>query len=70
MIRISSRAILVIGFIMVLLGFVLPFLMVLKVLESTYFLNFFSYTVSLLGIFLGLMGSARMAAEFRSKRDE
>jgi hypothetical protein len=47
-----------VGFLLVLVGWVLPFLMVLHVIKSTFFLNFFSYTVSLLGVILGLIGSA------------
>lgn len=69
MIRISSRTILIIGFVLVFLGFLLPLLMVIKVLESTMFLNFFSYIVSVLGIFLGLMGAAQMAVEAKRSRD-
>jgi hypothetical protein len=70
MIRLSSRAIIFIGFILVLLGFLLPLLMVVKVLESTFFLNFFSFAASLLGLFLGLMGTAQMAVEARRSRDK
>jgi hypothetical protein len=70
MIRLSSRTIIVIGFILVLLGFLLPLLMVMKVLESTFFLNFFSFVASLIGLFLGLMGAAQMAVEARRSRDE
>ena len=70
MIRIGSRTIIFIGFILVLLGFLLPLLMVLKVLASTYFFNFFSYTISVLGIFLGLIGSAQFIAEIRRPRDK
>jgi hypothetical protein len=44
--------------------------MVVKVLESTYFLNFFSFFASLIGLFLGLIGSAQMAAEARHRRDK
>jgi hypothetical protein len=47
-----------VGFICVLLGVIFPFLMVMHVIRSTFFLNFFSYTLSLLGIILGLIGSA------------
>ena len=70
MIRLSSRAIILIGFILVLLGFLLPFLMLLKVLESTFFLNFFSFIASLLGLFLGIMGAAQMTVEARRSRDK
>ena len=54
----SPLKIILIGFALVVLGAVLPFLMVLHILESTFFLNFFSYSASLVGLFLGLIGSA------------
>ncbi len=46
------------GFVLVLLGFLLPLLMVVKVLESTLFLNFFSFMASLVGLFLGIISTA------------
>jgi hypothetical protein len=70
MIRISSRAIILIGFVLVFLGFLLPLLIVIKVLESTYFLNFFSFTASILGLFMGILGAAQYVVEFRRKRDD
>ena len=48
----------VIGFVLVLMGFVLPFLMVVRVLESSIFLSFLSYAASVGGLFLGLIGAA------------
>ena len=54
----SPLKIILIGFVLVVLGVVLPFLMVLHILESTFFLNYFSYGASLVGLFLGLIGSA------------
>lgn len=48
----------IIGFVLVMLGWILPFLMVLHVIPSTFFLNFFSYAVSLIGLILGILGSA------------
>lgn len=62
-----SYRILVIGFFMVLAGVILPFLMVLKILESTFFLNFFSYAISTLGLFLGIIGTALYVRENRRK---
>ena len=47
-----------IGFVLVVLGFVLPFLMVIQVLESSIILNFVSYVASVVGLFLGLIGAA------------
>lgn len=41
---------------MVVGGVIVPFLMVIKVLESTYFLNFFSWGISTLGLALGTIG--------------
>lgn len=37
-------------------GILVPFLMVIKVIESTYFLNFFSWGISTLGLALGTIG--------------
>ena len=70
MTRLSSRNILLIGFILVLLGFVLPLLIVLKILESTFALNFFSFAASMAGLLLGLVGAAQHAVENRHKRNE
>ena len=55
-----------IGFILVLLGAVLPFLMVLKVLPSTFALNFLAYGASVAGLFLGIIGAA-MYVRFNKK---
>ncbi len=54
-----------IGFIMMLLGVIFPFLMVIKMLPSTFFLNFFSYTLSLLGMIVGIIG---FALDYRGRR--
>jgi hypothetical protein len=54
----SPIKIILVGFVLVVLGAVLPFLMVLHILESTFFLNYFSYGASLVGLFLGVIGSA------------
>lgn len=53
------------GFILMLLGVIFPLLMVIKVIESTFFLNFFSYTMSLLGMIFGIIG---IAMDFKGKR--
>jgi hypothetical protein len=52
-----------VAFIMVLLGAVLPFLMVIRVLESTWWLNFLAYGVSVGGLFLGIIGTASYMRE-------
>ena len=48
----------VIGFMLVLFGFVAPFLMVIQVVESSLILSFLSYGASVVGLFLGLIGAA------------
>ena len=54
----SPIKIVVTGFFLVLLGVILPFLIVMQILPSTYFLNFLAYTVSIAGLFMGLIGTA------------
>ena len=54
----SPWKIIFLGFLLVLAGAVLPFLMVINLVMSTFFLNFFSYTASLVGLILGIIGSA------------
>jgi hypothetical protein len=58
MIQSHPRAIILIGFVLVLLGAVLPFLMVLRIIEPTFPLSFFSFGASVAGLFLGLVGAA------------
>lgn len=53
----DPRLILAIGFVLVLLGVVLPFLMVLRVVQPTWLLSFLSYAMSLVGLFLGAIGA-------------
>jgi hypothetical protein len=59
-----------IGFICVLLGAFLPYLMVMHFVKSTFFLNFFAYTVSIVGLFLGLIGSAMHVRYTRKKNKD
>jgi hypothetical protein len=62
----SPRFLLSLGVILMLLGIVLPFLMVIRVLESTFFLNFFSWGASVAGLSFGTIG---FALSNRIKRD-
>jgi len=54
----SPRLLLSLGLILMLLGVILPFLMLMHILESTFFLNFFSWGASVGGLFLGIIGVA------------
>lgn len=62
----SPRFLLSLGVILMILGIVLPFLMVIRVLESTFFLNFFSWGASVAGLSFGTIG---FALSNRIKRD-
>ncbi len=53
------------GFILSVLGVALPFLMVIHIVTSTFFLNFFSFTASVTGLILGIMGAALYVREHR-----
>ena len=54
----SPRFLLILGGFMMIIGVVLPFLMVIQVLESTFFLNFFSWGLSVAGLAFGTIGFA------------
>lgn len=64
--RLSPRFLLSLGVILMILGIVLPFLMVIRILESTFFLNFFSWGASVAGLSFGTIG---FALSNRIKRD-
>ena len=46
-----------IGGALVLAGAVLPFLMVLQIIETTFWLSFLIYGASVVGLFLGMWGA-------------
>ncbi|MBK8989089.1 MAG: hypothetical protein IPM39_23980 [Chloroflexi bacterium] len=59
----------VLGFVLVLTGAVLPFLIIVGVLPSTFLLNFIAFATSVCGIFLGVLGTATFVGEERRKGD-
>jgi energy-coupling factor transporter transmembrane protein EcfT len=65
----TPRRIILIGFFLVLTGAVLPFLIVLQIIPSTFFLNFLAFTTSVSGLFLGLAGAGMYMSEQRHPRD-
>jgi uncharacterized membrane protein len=67
--RLSSRQLIFIGFICVLLGFLIPFLTVLKYIEQTFFLAFVTYALQLIGLILGVVGAAMMGLQ-RTNKDK
>jgi hypothetical protein len=53
---VSPAKLLAIGLILMLVGFVLPFLMVLQKLESTFLLNAIAFASQVVGLLLGTVG--------------
>jgi ABC-type antimicrobial peptide transport system permease subunit len=62
----SPNRLLWIGFGLVLAGAILPFLMILQVLPASIGLCFVSFTASVVGLFLGLIGAAMSVKLSRS----
>ena len=58
----------IIGFFLVLLGAVLPFLIVMGLVESTMILNFIAFASSVVGVFLGVIGTATYVGERRREQ--
>jgi hypothetical protein len=54
----NPRLLLSLGLILMFLGILLPFLILIHVLESTFFLNFFSWGASVAGLAFGTIGFA------------
>lgn len=58
--------VLLIGFFLVVVGFVGPVLMVLEIVPASFALSFISHTASVGGLFLGILGSALYAGVSRN----
>ncbi len=65
---VDPKILLGVGFLLLVIGVVLPMLMVLQIIESTFFLDFFSYGASFLGLIIGLVGAFSLIQRSR-KRD-
>lgn len=57
-----------IGLVGLVVGVVLPFLMVLRIIEPGFLLSFIAYGASLSGLFLGLLGIISHSRIERAKR--
>lgn len=66
--RLSPGWMIAVGFLLVLAGAIVPMLMVLQVLQSTWALNFFSFIASIVGLMLGLAGSAYIVSLRKQKK--
>jgi hypothetical protein len=67
---IRSIHLFLIGFICVVVGAVLPFLMILGILETTFFLSFLTVFISTGGVLAGLVAVAYYSIERGFDRDE
>ena len=54
---------------MMIVSIIIPLLMVLQLLQSTFFLNFLSYTLSVAGLMIGMIGIVTMV-KLRNKDDD
>lgn len=54
----SGGRLILIGFVLLVVGWVLPFLMVMRVIEPTFALAFLAHGASVGGLFLGIIGAA------------
>jgi hypothetical protein len=63
------KHLLVLAVFLLLFGCIMPFLMALRIVESTFLLNFLSFGASVLGLFLGLAGIAGARTVQKGKAD-
>jgi hypothetical protein len=56
--RWHPKYLLVVAVFLLVLGFMIPFLMMAQIIESTFFLNFLAYISSVVGLFVGFIGIA------------
>jgi len=54
----DPRLLIVLGFVLVLIGAVVPYLMLLRLLEPDFFLSFLAFGASFVGLMLGIIGAA------------
>lgn len=55
------------GLLLMVVGVVMPFLMVIHLVESTFFLIFASFIASTVGMFLGMIGAAGYVHNYRNQ---
>jgi hypothetical protein len=51
------------GFVLVVMGAVIPFLMVLQVITLSFWLSFLGYSASVIGLFIGMLGTFGISQE-------
>lgn len=61
--HVSPKMMVIIAFGMLLQGVILPLLMVMQVIPSTFFLNLVAYLCSFFGIVIGFIGAVWLSKE-------
>lgn len=64
----SPARLILLGFVLLMIGVCVPFLMLLQLLESTLFLSFLSYLSSVAGLVIGIVGAALYTRAERQRR--
>ena len=57
----------IIGFVLLVLGVAFPLLMMIQVIESTFWLNFLSFGMQVSGLFLGFIGGTLYVRAHKNK---
>jgi len=63
----SPRFLLALGLILLFVGWIIPLLIIMRVIPSTFLLNFLSWGMSVAGLFLGFVGGAMWVRENRNE---
>jgi len=63
--KLTPTQFVVLGFLLVTYGMVMPWLMVLQIIEATFFLSFTSYIATFTGLLFGVVG---VATYYRERR--
>ena len=61
----SPRFYLILGMVLLLLGWIIPLMMIMHIIPSSFALNFLGWSFSMAGLFLGFIGGAMMAGRGR-----
>jgi hypothetical protein len=69
LLKLRQLKLFIIAFLMVLAGAVLPFLILMGILKSTFFLNFLAYMISVGGLFLGIIAVAMYVGDMRGREE-
>ncbi len=70
MLQLSAKEYLIYGFLMVLFGFVMPYMFVLGIVKINFFLAFLSYGASIVGMLFGMIGVAMIGVQRIKKQRE